>query len=239
METNDAKAWPFNMLKAVVIHSGGMDSSICLALAIREFGAENVASLSFSYSQRHSKEMQQAEKIASFWKVEKYFFSIDFLPKITKNALTDHSIPISTEENLPPNTLVLGRNGLMARLGAIFAHGKGASIIYMGIMELESANSGYRDCSRKYMDLKQKLLRLDLDNPKFEIRTPLVYMTKKESLELAHELGILTFLLKETVTCYEGIPLLGCGVCPACLLRNQGLREFQAEHPEVELPYPI
>ncbi len=225
------------MTKAVVIHSGGMDSSICLGLAIKEFGAEEVISLSFSYSQRHSVELERSKKIASDWNVRHFTISLD-LKQITSNALTDHSLAISKSEG-SPNTLVLGRNGLMARLGAIFAHERGAHLIYMGIMELEIANSGYRDCSRAYMDLKQEILRLDLNNPLFEIRTPLVSLTKKETLVIAHQLGILPYLLKETITCYEGIEHLGCQRCPACQLRNEGLKQFQEEFSEVELPYRV
>lgn len=225
------------MKKAVVIHSGGMDSSICLALAIQEFGVSAVTSLSFSYSQRHSIELQQAKKIALSWRVDHHIISLDFFSSITNNALIDSSKPILHENNKAPNTLVLGRNGLMARLGAIFAHEQQAPIIYMGVMELESANSGYRDCSRAYMDLKQEILRQDLGNPHFEIRTPLVYKTKKESLEIAHNLGVLSFLLEETITCYEGKPYIGCKVCPSCKLRNEGLKAFSLAYPHIQLPY--
>ncbi|MGK5594232.1 MAG: 7-cyano-7-deazaguanine synthase QueC [Parachlamydiaceae bacterium] len=225
------------MTKAVVIHSGGMDSSICLGLAIREFGANEVISLSFSYSQRHSTELERSKKIASDWRVRHFTIALD-LSQITANALMDPSMPI-VQKNGTPNTLVLGRNGLMARLGAIFAHEQGAHIIYMGVMELESANSGYRDCSRAYMDLKQTILRMDLNDPVFEIRTPLVHLTKKESMVIAYQLGVLPYLLQQTISCYEGVDQLGCQQCPACKLRNQGLRQFQEEFPEVKLPYKI
>lgn len=225
------------MKKAIVIHSGGMDSSICLALAIQEFGSENVISLSFNYTQRHSIETIQAKKITSFWNVEHTILTIDVLAQITKNALTDLKLPIEHKQNEAPNTLVVGRNGLMARIGAIFATKHQANVIYMGVMELESANSGYRDCSRAYMDLKQEILRIDLDNPSFEIRTPLVFLTKMEALVLANKLGVLPFLLQETITCYEGKSKLGCTKCPACLLRNEGLRQFKEAYPQVTLPF--
>lgn len=224
---------------ALVIHSGGMDSSICLALAAREFGENKVLSLSFSYSQRHRIELEKAEKICKEWNIDHITLSLDCLEKITENALLHHHIPIFKETDKPPNTLVLGRNGLMARLGAIHAHSLGARCIYLGIIEVEGSNSGYRDCTRKYMDLMQEILRIDLDDQNFEIRTPLVKMTKKETLEVAYKLGILEFLLLETITCYEGIPYLGCKKCPSCILRNEGLAEFQREHPELVLPYIV
>lgn len=219
--------------KAVVIHSGGMDSSICLALAKREFGPQNVLSLSFSYQQRHSPELIQAAKIARDWGIDHVVINLHCLQEITSNALMDPMIPIQHEASRPPNTLVVGRNGLMAHLGGIHAHHLGAHCIYMGIMGLEGSNSGYRDCSREYMDLQQQILRIDLDDPHFEIRTPLVHMTKKETMELAFELGILPYLLEETITCYEGLRHQGCQVCPACLLRNDGLAEFLREYPKL------
>lgn len=217
--------------ETLVIHSGGMDSSLCLALAIQEFGKEAVLSLSFSYQQRHTQELIQAEKICRDWNVDHTVLKIECLNEITDNALMNRELAIEEYDDKPPNTLVLGRNGLMARLGAIHAHHLGAHSIYMGIIGVEGNYSGYRDCSRHYMDLKQELLRLDLGNPAFEIRTPLVHMSKKETLEIAHRLGILRYLLDTTITCYEGIPQQGCQRCPACKLKLKGIHEFQQAYP--------
>jgi 7-cyano-7-deazaguanine synthase len=225
--------------KAVVIHSGGMDSSLCLALAIQEFGAKNVLSLSFHYNQRHTPELEQAAKICKDWNVDHVVLNIDCLQEITSSALMDQTISIQHVQGQTPNTLVVGRNGLMAHVGGIHANHLGAHCLYMGVMELEGSNSGYRDCSRSYMDLQEQILRIDLDDPYFEIRTPLVRMTKKETLELAYQLGILEYLLTHTITCYEGIPQKGCQTCPACLLRNRGLAEFALSHPAVSLPYSV
>nr|MBP9674313.1 7-cyano-7-deazaguanine synthase QueC [Bacteriovoracaceae bacterium] len=166
--------------KALVIHSGGMDSSLCLKLALQKYGASAVLSISFSYGQKHSVELECAKKICSDWNIQHEVLDLSVLQKITENALTHHEIPIVHKENSAPNTLVVGRNGLMARLAAIYAHTLGAHEIYMGVMELEVANSGYPDCSREYMDLKEKILQKDLNDPKFRIVTPLIHMTKKE-----------------------------------------------------------
>ncbi len=216
-----------------------MDSSICLALAMKEFGKNDVLSLTFTYNQRHSNELKQAIKICQAWGVDHAIINIDCLKEITDDALVNHSLKIEHKEGAPPNTLVVGRNGLMARLGAIHAKHLGAHCLLMGVIEVDSWNSGYRDCSREYMDLKQNILRIDLDDPKFEIRTPLVKMTKMDTLEVANKLGVLDYLLKETITCYEGIPHQGCLICPACKLRNEGLRIFAAKNPSIKLPYPI
>jgi 7-cyano-7-deazaguanine synthase len=213
--------------KAVVCHSGGMDSSICLALAIKEFGAENVVGLAFSYHQRHPNEIAQAAKICQAWGVDQIILDVDCLQKITTNALMDKGMKIEHVKGEAPNTLVVGRNGLFARLGAIYANHVGAHYLYMGVLELEESNSGYRDCNRPYIDLNQQILRIDLADPHFEIRTPMIKMSKKETMELAEKLGVLDYLLKETITCYEGIAGKGCERCPACLLRNEGICQYQ------------
>jgi len=162
---------------------------------------------------------------------------ISCLNEITENSLTRHSIPISAEIGKAPNSLVVGRNGLMARIAAIHAHQLGAHFISMGVIEVESANSGYRDCSRTYMDKVQDVLRIDLDDPSFEIRTPLVFMTKLETLERGYQLGVLEYLLETTITCYDGIEKQGCMQCPACQLRNEGVLQFLERYPEFQISY--
>lgn len=219
----------------VVVHSGGMDSSICLALAMKRHGPEQVLSLSFDYGQRHSAEIVQAQKICREWAVDHITIPIPFMKSITRDALTDGTLPIKEGNGAPPSTLVVGRNGLMGRIAAIHAHSLGAASIYMGVIEVEMWNSGYRDCSRDYMDKLQTLLRIDLDNPAFTIETPLVFLTKSETLQIAHNLGVLDVLLTETITCYNGIRFKGCQTCPSCQLRNAGIREFASSHPECDL----
>lgn len=209
--------------QAIVLHSGGMDSSICLALAIKEFGASAVLSLGFAYGQRHYLEILAAERICQEWGIERTVLDLSIIQQLTDNALINWSLSINDK-----NTLVVGRNGLMARLSAILAHALGVHHLFMGVIECDAAQTGYRDCSRAYFDLKEQILRLDLNDPLFTIHTPLVKMTKKETLVVADQLGILDFLLKETVTCYAGISCEPCGQCHACRLREAGLREFYA-----------
>jgi len=221
---------------AVIVHSGGMDSSLCLKLALDEFGKENVLSLTFDYGQRHRHEIDHSRQICDEWGVNHIILKISCLSQITNDALVNHCLCIEHKNREAPNTLVMGRNGLMARIAAIQAHSLGAKCIYLGVLELEESNSGYRDCSRKYMDMMQEILRIDFDDPEFEIRTPLVSMTKLETMELADRLGILNFLLEKTITCYEGIPYYGCQKCPSCLLKNQGIEEYAVKHPDFSLP---
>lgn len=227
------------MFDVVVIHSGGMDSSLCLALAVREFGPQQVLSMSFNYGQRHSPELERAKSIANHFGVKNIQFPVDCLSEITDNALINPNIEIKHDPGKAPNTLVVGRNGLMVRIAAIHAQHLGAHYVYTGVIEVEAANSGYRDCSRDYMDKMQEILRIDLDDESFEVRTPVVKMTKRETMELGHELGELEYLLRETITCYEGKPLAGCMECPACKLRNEGIVEFANSHPSFQLPYAV
>lgn len=223
--------------KAVVVHSGGMDSSLCLALAVKDFGPENVLSLSFTYNQRHSIELERATTISQHFGVDHAELDLSCLSQITKSALIGNDQKIEHKKGETPNTIVIGRNGLMARLAGIHANSLGANAIYLGVMELEAANSGYRDCSREYMDVIQKALRMDFADESFEIRTPLVCMTKKETMELGYKLGVLEYLLETTVTCYEGIEKEGCMKCPACKLRNEGIKIFSLEHPSFNFSY--
>lgn len=223
--------------KAIVVHSGGMDSSICLALAIEQYGVENILAMSFTYGQRHLKELDLAQRICEEWKVDRVVINLSCLNEITDNALTNKDIDIEHKPGKTPNTLVVGRNGLMARVASIHAEHLGAECIFMGVIEVEEANSGYRDCSRKYMDIVQAALRLDVNNPQFEIKTPLVFMTKKQTMELAYQMGVLHYLVESTLSCYEGIAHEGCGKCPACKLRNSGLKEFLKGHPDFEFSY--
>lgn len=224
---------------AIVVHSGGMDSSICLAQAIDDYGAKNVLSMSFEYHQRHRNELQQAKKICADWGVEHIILPIPCLTAITENALINHSLPIEQSDNSAPNTLVSGRNGLFIRLAAIHADHLHANVIYTGVIEVEGANSGYRDCSRAYIDLLQTILRIDFDNKDFMIKTPVVFMTKYDTLEYAKKLGVLDYLLENTISCYNGVTKAGCGQCPACDLRNEGLKEFCAKNPYYKSPYSI
>jgi 7-cyano-7-deazaguanine synthase len=221
-------------MKAVVIHSGGMDSSVCLKLAINEFGADQVHSISFDYNQRHRSELISAEKINRDWGVKHIIINIDYLSRMTTNALVTKDMHIKTnletKKDEAPNVLVVGRNGLMVRIASIFAHNLGAEFVYTGILGLDNT-SNFRDCSREYMDKMQELMRIDTGNPAFEIRTPLVEMDKIESMELALKLGILEYLLEETITCYRGIPKEGCGVCPSCDFRNQAIKKILQDRP--------
>lgn len=220
----------------IVVHSGGMDSSICLAQALKMYPVKEVLAITFDYGQRHQKELKVSEMICQKWSVDRVVFPIPFMKEITNNSLTHHHQKIDHHQKAP-NTLVVGRNGLMAQIASIHAHQLEAKAIMMGVIGVEAANSGYRDCSREYMDKMQEVLRIDFNDQNFKILTPLVAMTKEQTLELAHSLGVLEFLLENTITCYEGIEKFGCGKCPSCQLRNEGIKNFVKKNPKIQFSY--
>lgn len=215
------------MKKAIIVHSGGMDSTLCLYLASQAYGKENVLSISFDYQQRHGRaELQAAQTICRDWGIDHVVIPIVSLKEISPNALVCHDLEIIHEKGGYANTLVTGRNGLMAMLAGTHANHLGAHCIYMGVIAVDGAKNGYRDCSREYMDLMEQILRLDFNDPTFQIITPLVDMTKAEVVTLAYELGILGYVLENTISCYQGIKGKGCQTCPSCLLRNNGIDTF-------------
>jgi 7-cyano-7-deazaguanine synthase len=212
-------------MQAIVCHSGGMDSSICLAQAVQRFGADNVLAVAFDYGQRHKIELEQAKKICDFFAVQQRVVALDFMSHLTDNTLLGAGDIVHKNNAQPANSLVVGRNGLMLRLCAIIADNLGANFVYSGVTEVEAKYSGYRDSDQRYIDLLQNILRIDLANDDFEILTPVVGLTKAEGMQLAAKLGVLDFLLEHTISCYNGkIP--GCQECPACCLRKQGIDEY-------------
>ena len=217
---------------ALVLHSGGMDSSLCLILAVRKYGCDRVISLGVRYHQRHESELAAAQTIAEHYNVRREVINMSPLPGWDSSSLISHSLPIQSSSGTPPNSFVVGRNGLFLMMAAPFARSVGVHSIFTGVMEREGANSGYPDCNRPYIDCVQSVIRLDLQDPSFSIQTPLIDMSKAQTMELADSLGELEFLLRHTVTCYNGISGFGCRQCPSCKLRNEGIDEFYKNHPE-------
>jgi len=227
-------------MKAVVVLSGGQDSATCLALAIRKYGAENVAAITFAYGQRHSIETKFAKRLAKrFGIVSHKVIRLDFYKHLTTNALLDPTLkikkshPLSTSTSSlhlsslhlsPPNTVVEGRNAIFLQLAAAWAKTLGATEIYTGVSEADF--SGYPDCRATFIRAEEKAIRLALDYP-IRIVTPFMHATKADEWALAAKLGIFDIIRNETVTCYNGLPGDGCGKCPACKLRNRGLKEYE------------
>ena len=227
-------------MKAVVVLSGGQDSALCLALAVRRYGAGQVAAITFAYGQRHAVETKFARRLARHFGVAAHkVVNLGFYKDITTNALLDPSQkisrakrPLSTSTSsldlIPPNTVVEGRNAFFLTAAAVWAKSLGATVLYTGVSQADY--SGYPDCRAVFIRAQQRALRLALDWP-IKIETPFMKMTKADEWALAAELDVFELIRDETVTCYNGVPGAGCGRCPACRLRNRGLREFlKARH---------
>lgn len=215
-----------NEIKAVVVLSGGQDSAICLALAIKKFGASAVAAITFEYSQRHAIETKYASNLAKRFNIAEHkIIALDFYKELTTNALMTPGEKITRKKNAKcPSTVVEGRNAFFLLAAAVWAKHLGAKVIYTGVSEADF--SGYPDCRNDFIKAQQKSMRLALDWP-IKIETPFMHKTKAEEWALADKLGILDLVKNETVTCYNGIPGEGCKKCPACKLRNRGLKEFE------------
>ncbi len=215
-----------NTQKAVVVFSGGQDSTTCLIQAVRRYGAANVTALSFLYGQRHAVELECAGRIARDWGVRHTVLDLTLMQQITHNALMYDTPEIRTAENGLPNTFVDGRNALFLLYAAIYAKSQNARHIITGVCETDF--SGYPDCRDVFVKSMNVTLNLAMDYA-FQIHTPLMYLTKAQTWALADELGCLDYVRQHTHTCYHGVAG-GCGECPSCVLRECGLAEYLASH---------
>ena len=211
--------------KAIVIFSGGQDSTTCLIQAITEYGVENVEVISFQYGQRHAIELEKAKWIAQDLGVQQTLIDMSVIKAITHNALMDESVEIKKKGDDMPNTFVDGRNALFLLYAAIYAKGQGISDIITGVCETDF--SGYPDCRDVFIKSMYVTLNLAMDY-RFNLKTPLMYLNKAQTWQLADELGALDYIRRHTHTCYEGVEG-GCGKCPSCILRDKGLAEYLAQ----------
>lgn len=209
--------------RAVVLYSGGQDSSTCLFWALDKFN--EVWAIGFDYGQRHLNELRAAERITEDARIPYEIFKIDTLHNISENALTNINVEIDKhiEFSRPPNTLVEGRNLLFLTYAGIYAKQKGIDNIVMGVSQTDY--SGYPDCRNEFIQSAKTTLKLAFDF-EFIIHTPLMWKSKAETWSLAEELGVFEVIRDKTVTCYYGIQGKGCGECQACILRAKGMNEY-------------
>lgn len=213
------------MRKAIVVLSGGQDSSTCLFWAIDKFGKENVRAVGFDYGQRHKAELICAQDICDEAGIEYEVIPTPVIHQLSANSLTRDYIPVEEEkpEGALPNTFVEGRNLLFLSYAAIYAKTHGATDIVTGVCETDF--SGYPDCRDVFIKSLNVTLNLAMDY-NFVIHTPLMWIDKAQTWKLADDLGVLDIIYNKTLTCYNGIKGEGCGHCPACMLRRHGYEEF-------------
>ena len=211
---------------ALVLFSGGQDSTVCLYWAKKHF--KNVLALCFTYGQRHSQEVDNARKISEMAGVSFKELDASIISKLAPNSLTNASITMDMEKpaNALPNTFVPGRNMLFLTFAAAIAYAQGIRHLITGVSEADY--SGYPDCRDTFIHSVNSSLNLAMDSS-FLIHTPLMWLDKKNVWQLADELGVFDIVKNETLTCYNGIIADGCGNCPACKLRHNGLTDYLLE----------
>ncbi|NNF39838.1 MAG: 7-cyano-7-deazaguanine synthase QueC [Woeseiaceae bacterium] len=223
-----------NTDRALVVLSGGQDSTTCLYWALRRFGEGNVATVSFDYGQRHRVELQCAARIALNASVSNACLPIDTFAALGGDALTDTDIvvdnAVSASRELP-NTFVPGRNLVFLTFAAAFAYRHGIDHLVTGVAQTDY--SGYPDCREETLESLQQTLRLGMES-NVTLHAPLMYLSKKETVELAQQLGCLA-AMADTHTCYNG-ERPPCGSCPACALRAKGFAEAGVADPLLPVP---
>ena len=209
--------------KALVVLSGGQDSTTCLYWAINRFGRADTCSVTFDYGQRHRLELDCAANVAEHAGVSNECLPIDTFAALGGDALTDTDIAV--ENNAAgagslPNTFVPGRNIVFLTFAAAYAYQRGIVHLVTGVAQTDY--SGYPDCREETISALQTTLRLGMESDVI-IHTPLMHLSKKQTVELARDLGALPAMAL-THTCYEGVRP-PCGDCPACVLRAKGFAE--------------
>jgi 7-cyano-7-deazaguanine synthase len=226
---------------ALVLFSGGQDSTTCLADALSRY--ERVETLGFSYGQRHSVEMEVRLAVLARlrerfpdWAArlgEDHVLQLDVLAQVSESSLTQ-DIAFAMQANGLPNTFVPGRNLLFLTLAGALAYRRGLKVIVAGVCETDY--SGYPDCRDDTMKAMQLALSLGMDR-RLVIETPLMWIDKAQTWAMAHRLGgdaLVDLIVEDTHTCYEGDRThrhawgYGCGACPACQLRERGWEGYTA-----------
>jgi 7-cyano-7-deazaguanine synthase len=215
--------------RALVVLSGGQDSTTCLYWAIDRFGAASVDTLTFDYGQRHRIELECAQHVAAHAGVPNTILPIDTFAALGGDALTDSDIDVQSEVDMSsglPNTFVPGRNLVFLTFAAAFAYQRGIGNVVTGVAQTDY--SGYPDCREATMTSLQQTIRLGMEFD-VSVHTPLMHLSKRETVELARDLGALPAMAL-THTCYNG-KRPPCGECPACVLRARGFAEAGVEDP--------
>lgn len=208
--------------KAIVVFSGGQDSTTCLFWALKTF--KEVEAVTFNYNQRHKQEIDCAIEIAKELNVRHHILDMNLLNQLAPNALTRDDIEIKEgEDGELPSTFVPGRNLIFLSFASVLASQVGAKHIITGVCETDF--SGYPDCRDSFVKSLNVSINLSMDK-EFVIHTPLMWLDKAETWGLADDLNALDYVREKTLTCYNGVIGDGCGECPSCKLRKNGLDNY-------------
>lgn len=232
----------FMHTSALVLFSGGQDSTTCLAYALSRY--ERVETIAFDYRQRHAVELTARLKVSEAIRAqfpqwapklgEDHLLDLAVLGAVSETSLT-RDTAIAMEASGLPNTFVPGRNLLFLTLAAALAYRRGLEVIVTGVCETDY--SGYPDCRDDTIKAMQLALSLGMDK-RFLLETPLMWLDKAQTWRMARSLGgqaLVNLVVEHTHTCYLGDrdhrhPWgYGCGTCPACELRARGFTQFESD----------
>ncbi len=226
-------------MKALVLFSGGVDSTTCLGMAIDKYGKDNVIALSISYGQKHTKEIEASDKIVKYYGVEHIYLDLEKIFEYSNCSLLSHSdvdIPkesyaeqIEKTDGKPVSTYVPFRNGLFLSTAASIALSKDCGVIYYGAHADDAAGNAYPDCSESFNNAINDAIYIGSGN-QLKVEAPFVKMTKAEVVKIGLELNI---PYKYTWSCYEGGEK-PCGVCGTCIDRAEAFSLNGVKDPALE-----
>ena len=211
--------------KAVIVFSGGQDSTTCLIHALALY--DEIHCITFDYGQRHRAEIEVAQQLSKRFSVAVHkVLDTSLLNELTVSSLTHDNIALAHITNTEcgvPSTFVPGRNILFLTLASIYAYQVRAETVITGVSETEC--SGYPDCGDGFVKSLNNAIELGMDY-RLRLETPLMRLNKAETWALADHYNKFDLIRHHTLTCYNGIKGSGCSHCDACLLRAKGLNEF-------------
>jgi 7-cyano-7-deazaguanine synthase len=221
------------MKSALVVFSGGQDSTTCLGWAKNRY--DHVETITFDYGQKHRVELEQAKKIADNLGVLNHVVKFDIFSQLADSALLDVNSGQDINASHPakpnlPASFVPNRNALFFTIAHAYAQKQGLEHIITGINQTDY--SGYPDCRIEFIESLENSLNIGSES-EIAFKYPLIHLSKAETFALSKEEGVLDIVLEESHTCYNGERLVryawgyGCNNCPACLLRSQGWEAYR------------
>lgn len=217
------------MKRAVVVFSGGQDSTTCLIQALQQY--DEVHCITFDYGQRHRAEIEVAQALCQTLGAKAHkVLDVGLLNELAISSLTRDNIPVpaydSSQTDTLPSTFVPGRNILFLTLAAIYAYQVEAEAVITGVCETDF--SGYPDCRDEFVKALNQAIVLGIARD-IRFETPLMWLNKAETWALADYYQQLERIRHDTLTCYNGVQGDGCGECAACHLRANGLQQYQQD----------
>jgi 7-cyano-7-deazaguanine synthase len=212
---------------AIVVLSGGQDSTTCLFWALKHYNI--VEAITFAYGQKHKIEVDCARELCDKIGIKQTIVDMSFVGQINDSAMIHNGNTSEMKDGLPAS-FVPNRNALMLTLAHMYAQKVKADYIVTGVCQTDY--SGYPDCRLEFISALEVTLKIG-SKKDIKIHTPLMYLTKAETFQLAEELECLDDVIRYSHTCYEGDHSLlhiwgyGCGICPACQLRKNGWEAYK------------